>query len=268
MDGDQTMKLTKEKLKEMVQEIVANMQERKLVRSRGTNVAGVGRVGDDEVDWYETGKLQRAQAQRAAADAKEFQRQSYIDKEKRRKEDETRRSKAARQEQKKIYGRIAPDVEKAIANIANLLVQTTGRKVDGFFGPEPMRFYGAGIAQTYIDAVLNRNRKKNEIRNAIDRLGSAESLDEIVDQLAVLRENPPKNTRINDYADWFKSFDEVVSKRIEKATGSKTGEKRSFMQKAGSFLTGKGFKESKLRVSQDDLSQIIKEELQAVKKGK
>jgi len=38
-------------------------------------------------------------------------------------------------------------------------------------------------------------------------------------------------------------------------------EPRNFMQKAGSFLTGKGFKESKLRLTKEQLRRIIKEEL-------
>ena len=55
---------------------------------------------------------------------------------------------------------------------------------------------------------------------------------------------------------------------ITDASGNIIQKKRGFMQKAGSFLTGQGFKESKLRLKQDELNQIIKEELQAVTKGK
>ena len=108
------MKLTKHELKKIIQEEVANMQERKLVRSRGTNVAGVGRVGDDEIDWYETDKLQKAQDKRDAADAADFRKRSNIAKAKADAASKERKSKMSRARQQRLYKYIAPEVAKGI----------------------------------------------------------------------------------------------------------------------------------------------------------
>tara|TARA_R110002020_G_scaffold463083_1_gene682970 strand:+ start:130 stop:900 length:771 start_codon:yes stop_codon:yes gene_type:complete len=255
------MKLTKDYLKKIIKEEVANIKERtaKPVRRRGTNVAGVGR-GESEIDWYATDQAQKDQDKRDDADAADFRKRSNIAKDKADKASKERKSKMSRARQQRLYKYISPEVKKGIGNISKLLSQARpDSKVAGFLGPNPMQFMGRGIAQAYID-----NYGNDDVENAILRLGSAESLDEIADQLAVLSENPPQNRAIDSYADWLQSFIDTVSKKIEKATGSKTGEKRSFMQKAGSFLTGKGFNEE---ITKEDIQKIVQEELQVVTKG-
>jgi len=71
---------------------------------------------------------------------------------------------------------------------------------------------------------------------------------------------------LNDYLDDPETLIQMMSQRDVKRFAKKAGynKKRSFMQKAGSFMTGKGFNED---ITKEDIQKMVQEELEAVTKG-
>ena len=218
------MKLTKDELKKIIQEEVANMEE------QSYRVAGVGTIDDDEPESEEAyvRRMRRkqefdrerfARAGTGISSAEMKAREKAAEEEAQAKKDRARRAKnladleAHKQEKKAERDEIA----KAFFDIGdpNITRQIKG----GNLG------YWAQVAAKELD-----------------------------------------DWSLNDYLDNPESLIQMMTPGDVKRWAKKAGynKKRSFMQKAGSFLTGKGFREG---ITKEDIQKMVQEELEAVTKG-
>jgi len=250
------MKLTKKQLKEMIKEEIKSLEEiswpwgkkqpekeeEEDWKDKGYRAAGVGRIDYDDDDGE------------SMADKLGKEREAAIKKEK----------EAAQHKQRMGVAKLQRYAREEKARHARL--------------DKNWRKKQRAIKKHLYNKGLGIHRKSAELEKDIDSLKMR-----IKKQL-----NLDKSWAAVDIPDidaWLKARDEgefgTVSYdeegnpiykdkegNITDASGNIIQKKRGFMQKAGSFLTGQGFKESKLRLKQDELNQIIKEELQAVTKGK
>jgi len=213
------MKLTKEQLKKIIQEEVANMEE-----SAHGGFRGYTGPDDDEPESEEAyiRRMRRkqefdrerfARAGTGISSAEMKAREKAAEEEAQYKKDQARRAKnlsnleADKQEKKAHKDKIA----RAFINIGDANITKQVKR--GNLG------YWAKVAAKELDAPI-----------------------------------------LNNYLDDPETLIQMMSQRDVKRFARKAGynKKRSFMQKAGSFLTGKGFKEG---ITKEDIQKMVQEEL-------
>jgi hypothetical protein len=216
------MKLTKDELKAIIKEELANMEEYR--------VAGVGTIDDDEPESEEAyvSRMRRkqefdrerfARAGTGISSAERKAREKAAEEEAQYKKDQARRRKnlADYEAHKREKQEERDQLAKAFIDIGD--VNITRQVKGGNLG------YWAQVAAKELDDPF-----------------------------------------LNDYLDKPKQLINMMNPRQVKKWAKKAGynRKRSFMQKAGRFLTGKGFNED---ITKEDIQKMVQEELEAVTKG-
>lgn len=217
------MKLTKDELKKIIQEEVANMEE------QSYRVAGVGTV-DDELEYsdkYYADKAAKADGTKTKQDRK----------------GETpaeRRARAKAEEEEEDYQKDKARIEKGERDYKNRKQNVSDEKME--------------LVNAFIK--LGGEDYKKSLKSDWD--GDVDGFLESWLEIAYkdIGEKPPTKVQYASVGD--------IKKYLKKNKEGVYKPKRSFMQKAGRFLTGKGFNED---ITKEDIQKMVQEELEAVTKG-
>jgi len=235
------MKLTKDVLKKIIQEEVANIEERNHpVRSK-YRVAGVGSFED--TDWYETGKLRDREAAMDAADAEEFERGER----KRRYEKEKERGRQRELDRQKDMKRDAANREDEEQKIKGAL--RGAAKALGMSPSFKPSNYSTGEILDFINSNQDNSELINVYRNNINIVPDADGM---------------KRMGLKKAIEFVNALDSAGVDTLSINQLKRAIDKRGFLKKTGAFLTGKGFNED---ITKEDIQKMVQEELEAVTKG-